>query len=240
MEVKDFGKLIPDAVIETLKESISKAGEPNNYWIGLGETPRNNLELFTLKSIGVLFPHVPRSSIVGLEWWFHVGRTIKRVPPHFDCDEQKKMEERSIVSPLGCSVNYLTSSAEAPTVITNVEPDWFQDGRCDQPTEVTYSFPGAGKTITFGPRYLHGVKSASLDSDRITLMCNVWDHRPSNTIRCLMEEELYDFELMPQAGSPPVDYTGPAKNLVFPYFGHSPTLPYPVDPQPFDTLRLQG
>lgn len=59
MNVKDFGKIIPDEVVTLLKKSIYKIDTPRNYWVGIEDTPKNNLELFTFKvstSCTPLFP----------------------------------------------------------------------------------------------------------------------------------------------------------------------------------------
>jgi hypothetical protein len=238
MQVNNFGKFIPDLVVETLKKSIYRIDTPRNYWVGINDEPRNNLELYTLKSVRVLFPDIPWDKVHGLEWWYHIGKTIRGVNPHFDCDEQRKMRDKVITTPMGCSINYLTDSLEAPTVITNVEPDWYPGDRFYRPTEVTYSFPGKGKTITFRPKYLHGIKTAELKSDRITLMCNVWHYRPDETVRVSLVEDLANFELFPVEPTPPALYSGATQPFPFPYFGGSSTLPYPSSHSLFDTLTV--
>ena len=239
MNVKDFGKVIPDKVVELLKKSIYKIDTPRNYWVGVEDAPRNNLELFTFKSLEILHPSIPREQICGFEWWYHIGKTIRGVNPHFDCDEHKKMNEKIISTPLGCSVNYLTDSAEAPTVITDVEPEWHCEPRFYSPTQVSYSFPQKGKSITFDPKYLHGIKNATLASDRITLMCNVWGYRPKDTVRVILEEDLVDFSLLPRTPSFPSLASRSDEIFHFPYFGGSASLPYPADPKPGDTLLLR-
>jgi hypothetical protein len=240
MDIKDFGKAIPDEVVALLKKSIYKVDTPRNYWVGINDTPRNNLELYTLKSVKNLFPEIPQEKIHGLEWWYHIGKTIRGVNPHFDCDEQRKMRDKVITTPLGCSINYLTDSLEAPTVITNVEPDWYPGERFHKPTTVTYSFPGKGKTITFNSRYLHGIKTAELKSDRITLMCNVWHYRPDETVRVALVEDLVDFELPAATPKPPETYEGTVEPFPFEYFGGRATLPYPKDRKLFQTLSLSA
>ena len=238
MIVNDFGKVCPDHVGEILKESISKIDTPRNYWVGVNDTPQNNLELYTFKLTEILHPHIARSEICGFEWWYHIGRTIKGVNPHFDCDEYRKMEEKVITTPMGCSITYLTDSVEAPTVITNVEPDWYPHEKFQRPTEVVYSFPGKGKVITFGPKYLHGIKTATLASDRITVMCNIWNYQPSRTVRVALVEELEDFDLVPRTSVLPRNYEGDCEPFAFNYFGVSASLPFPKEPQLSDTLVL--
>ena len=215
-------------MLDTLTESISKIDTPRNYWVGLNDAPRNNIELYTLRSWRAYHPTIDPRSVVGLEWWYHVGKTIIGVNPHFDCDEQKKMREHVIRVPLGCTINYLSDSPEAPTVITNVEPDWYPGEKFYRPTEVVYSPPTAGKTITFNPRYLHGIKAADLTNSRVTLMCNVWDYRPDGTFRVDLVEELADISFDTGHPVPPVEYLGETVPFNFSYFGGSATLPYPA------------
>lgn len=238
MNVKDFGKIIPDEVVALLKQSIYKIDTPRNYWVGIDDTPKNNLELFTFKSLDILHPSIPREQICGFEWWYHIGKTIRGVNPHFDCDEHKKMNEKIISTPLGCSINYLTDSPEAPTIITNVEPDWHRDSRFYAPTQTVYSFPGVGKSLTFSPKYLHGIKTASLKTDRITLMCNVWNYRPKETVRVSLVEELVEFELLPRVPSPPTPYSNETEPFQFDYFGGGACLRCPKEFQAGDTLLL--
>ncbi len=238
MNIKTFNQFIPDHIVQVLKRSIYKIDTPRNYWVGINDVPRNNLELYTQESIKFLFPNILREDIVGLEWWYHIGKTIRGVNPHFDCDEQRKMKEKIITTPLGCSINYLTDSVEAPTVITNVEPDWWPSDRFYNPTEVVYSFPGKGKTITFGPRYFHGIKNASLKTDRITLMCNVWNYRPAETVRVNLVEELVELSLSAQDPLSCGHYDETVEPFDFSYLGKKVLLPYPTQRNLYETLHL--
>jgi hypothetical protein len=239
MQVKDFGKLCPDSTVRILKNSINKINITKNYWFSFDDLPQNNIEKFILETFNILFPEIDKDEILGFEWWFHNTKTIKEVQPHFDCDEYKRSNQNIIVPPLGCSVTYLTDSLLSPTIITNIKSD-NKEYKSILPTEMVYSFPGVGKTITFGPLYLHGIKNYpnDLDKERLTLLYNVWNYKPNGIDRSLLVEDIEDLEISPNTFTSPITFNGESKIFYYKLFEKILLLKFPIDYQLYDTYKI--
>jgi hypothetical protein len=192
MNVQDYGKICSKETIDILKKSIngliSISPERSNYWFPINRNPKNNLEKFILKTFDLYFSNIDKKSVVGFEWWIHTEYSINQLQSHFDCDEQKRVDESEIISPLACTITYLTNTEFPPTFITNVQATGPKSYSPKLPTEIIYSYPGEGKFLIFDSKYLHGVGKAK--DSRLTFMYNIWHYEPKNLPECSFIEDL--------------------------------------------------
>jgi hypothetical protein len=126
---------------------------------------------------------------------------------HFDCDEQKRVDESVIISPLGCTVTYLTNTKSPPTFITNIEATGPTSHSSELPTEIIYSYPGEGKFLIFDPKYLHGIDRTK--QIRTTLLYNVWDYEVGGTEENFFNEDLTNLEIIKNKEKNIKKYNGP-------------------------------
>jgi hypothetical protein len=219
MKIKDYGKICSNETIEVLKNSINGLILNNpireTYWLPINRDPKNNIENFVIKTFNLYFSKINKKSIAGFEWWIQTKDYINQdsrngeLSPilHFDCDENKNMFENIIISPLGCTITYLTNTKNSPTFITNVETTGHKTHYPELPTEIIYSYPGEGKFFIFDPKYLHGIGKTK--QIRTTLLYNIWNYEVGDTIENSFNEDLIDLEIIKNKEKNIKKYNGP-------------------------------
>jgi hypothetical protein len=240
MNVVDYGKVVSKKTLSTLNKSINELvqiyPERNNYWISIDSKPKNNLEKFILKTFDLYFSNIDKKSVVGFEWWIHTEYSVNQLQAHFDCDEQKRVDESVIISPLGCTVTYLTNTKSPPTFITNIEATGPKSHSSELPTEIIYSYPGEGKFLIFDPKYLHGVGRTK--DFRITFMYNIWNYRPENLIECPFVEELVTLRVEKTEAKNISTYEGTFGYIDYKIFGNEMMLKIPAKHEYYDTYHV--
>lgn len=241
MRVKAREEIFPSFTNCILMDTISKMidGEyaSGNYWLGILDTPRNNIEKYILDCYDFFFDTQP----VGFEWWFHrIKNDHDFLPAHFDCDETKRIDTGKIVTPSLSTVTYLTLST-SPTIISNIElvGDTEDQHEPEYPTELVYSFPGPGKFIEFDSKYLHGFGAA--EAGRTTLMFNFWDYKPEGLLTCKYHEELKEIQFYKCEQKDPDIYEGRLGKTGIEYFGKErKIINYPTDGKYHDTFLVRA
>jgi hypothetical protein len=220
MNIKDYGKICSKKTTEILQKTINSIRldeypSRRTYWLPIDRDPKNNIENFVIKTFNLYFSEIDKKSVVGFEWWFQTEDYINQdsrngqLSPilHFDCDENKNTFENIIISPLGCTITYLTNTKNSPTFITNVKTIGYKSHYPDLPTEIIYSYPGEGKFLIFDPKYLHGIDRTK--QIRTTLLYNVWDYEVSGTEENFFNEDLTNLEIIKNKEKNIKKYNGP-------------------------------
>jgi hypothetical protein len=218
MKIKDYGKICSNETIEVLKNSmdfvISNYKMKGTYWMSINKKPKNNIENFILKTFNLYFSKIDKKSVAGIEWWYRTSNykvqdcnEKQKIVLHFDFDEDIYASKNIVISPLGCSITYLTNTKNGPTIITNVESTGPKTHFPELPTEIVYSHPGEGKFLTFDPKYLHGI--GETEECRLTLLYNIWNYKITDARELSFSEDLDTLEIDNNKEKNINEYTGP-------------------------------
>jgi len=132
----------------------------------------------------------PPTEYVGMEWWIGRLKCGKRLSFHFDRDLSLSRTTGESVFPLLSSVYYLNHYDSSPTVILDQVPS--EDGKSKIPRRYKMSASVraiANHYVVFPGNLRHGVipdfskiDEQDPDENRLSLLVNYWDRRPSAPI----------------------------------------------------------